>query len=185
MPQDHNWVLKVPDFYFKPQDYTNSCFSACLQMALVSFDLLRPSGRTTEDEFNKYMQHHGFPDLDAAAPDRDSIMNFLLIEKFAGEESVDIEIFNVINKEIFDHIHQKMNPFPHWAIIGAVNDAGGHALALIKKDRSYYGVNPAGRIQDITVSLDNPIKLLEGGGHQAIGTPVGAMEFCYLIHKKL
>lgn len=185
MPQDHNWALRAPSFNFKPQDYTNSCFSACLQMALVSFSLLPSLGRTTEDEFNEYMLHHDFPNLDAAAPNRDSIMNFLLIENFTGKERVGINIIDVINEEIFNHIRQEMNRFPHCAIIGALNDAGGHALALIKKDGSYYGVNPAGGIEDITVSHNNPIQLLEGDGHQAIGTPVGAMEFCYLIHRQL
>lgn len=85
MPQDHNWALRVPGFHFKRQDYTNSCFSACLQMALVNFDLLFPEGRTTEDEFNEYMLNSGHDNLDVDAPGRNSIMNFLLVENFDGK----------------------------------------------------------------------------------------------------
>lgn len=154
-------------------------------MALVNFDLLFPEGRTTEDEFNEYMLNSGHGNLDVEAPGRDSIMNFLLVENFDGKEHVGINIIDVINEEIFNHIRQEMNRFPHCAIIGALNDVGGHALALIKRDGRYYGVDPAGEFQDIIDNFNNPIQLLGEDGHQFIGTPVGAMEFCYLIHRQL
>ncbi len=185
MPEDHNWNLRAPNFHFKPQDYRFSCFSACLQMAFVNFGLLPPRDRITEDEFNEYMLNQGFLNLDGEAPERDSINDFLLFANYTGRDHIAINIIEEINEEVANHIRHEMDRFSHCTIIGAVNDAHGHALALIKKDGIYYGVNPTHELEDVTIDHNNPIRWVVAGGAQAIVTPVGAMQFCYLISRQL
>lgn len=186
MPQDFNWEKHKPFFYYKPQAYTYSCFSACLQMALVNFGLIsgKKHVRITEDEFNNFMIKNGFPDLDAAPPDIDVIDNFILLEEFTGYEYLSINIVEHITVENFQEIQHEIDYRGQIAIIGSIIPDAGHALAMIKCKGVCYGINPSPANTQCIDGVN--IELVEGNGDWAICIPdIGAINHCWIIHPRV
>lgn len=182
MPENNLWQYILPQhFHYKRQDYQNSCFSACLQIILANFNLIAPNGRIIEDDFNNYVTEMGFPTLDEAPPALDIVDNYILARNYPGHDHIGVNLAEHIDNEIFHQIQENFGRFPNHAIIGAINDVGGHALALVKTNGRYYGINP--QYNNVENYNQNPIELID---NQAILIPgVGAVEFCYQIHRQL
>lgn len=189
MPQDFDWRKYPPLFYYKPQAYLHSCFSACLQMALVNFGLIpmKKHARITEDEFNNFMIKNDFPDLDTAPPNIDIIDNFLLLQGFTGGERLSINIIEHITDENFQEIQKEIDFRGQIAIIGSIaGGIGGHANALVKCKGMCYGINP---LQKGTYFMSGAnIALVGLPGDQAIRIQrdeanfLGAINHCWIIH---
>lgn len=188
MPENYDWVTYKPLFYYKPQAYEYSCFSACLQMALVNFGLIPQTkyGRITEDEFNDFMIGLSLPNLDAKAPDIDLIDNFLLLKGYTGGKYLSINLVNSMTEEDFLDIQHQIDYRGQIAIIGSIKGQAGHALALIKCKGVCYGIDPS-RFGIHCMSGVN-IVLVEFQGNQAIRIQrsdtdfLGAIDHCWIIH---
>lgn len=190
MPQDFNWVKYQPLFYYKPQAYTFSCFSACLQMALVNFGILAPVGRHIEDQFNNYMtdnlhQHN----LDDAAPTLEQVQTFMLGPNFLGRERLTLlNYIENINDDAFETIQRLLQHQHNIALIGAIRDQGGHAVAIVKCKGFVVAINP-GDFPDnyIVIGLNDIVPYHLDGHIAAIGCEArgwAIMDYCYIISNR-
>lgn len=190
MPQDHNWALKAPGFYFKPQDYTNSCFPTCLQMALVNFGILAPVGRHIEDQFNNYMTNDlHVNNLDDAPPTLEQVETFILDTNFLGKEHLTLlNYIENINDDAFEHIEQLFQHRHNIALIGAIRLGGGHATAIIKCKGFFVAINPSEFAGNYVLTAFNNIVPINDHDH-IVGIDCNStwwsnMDYCYIISNR-
>ena len=190
MPQDHNWALRAPGFYFKPQDYTNSCFPTCLQMALVNFGILAPVDRHIEDQFNNYMTidlHEN--NLDDAPPILEQVETFMLDTDFLGKEHLTLlNYIENINDDAFGYIQRLFQHRHNIALIGAIRIEGGHAIAIIKCKGFFVAITPADFDENFVLTAFNDILPINENGH-IVGilcnnVPWAIMDYCYIISNR-
>lgn len=181
MPEKHLWESIPPRvFHYKPQDYTYSCFSTCLQIALVNFGLLPAEGRTIEDEFNEFTGRT----LDTEAPTLEKADQYIQNKgDYFAREGVEAEKIDQIMESTSNRIVEDMKAYDKYAIIGAIKDAG-HALSLIKIGTLFYGVNPNLPTKNVLTFKSNPLQSVAStdGRDIALQIPdLGAMQYCYLF----
>lgn len=180
MPQNNQWLQTLQHCWFKPQDYNYSCFSACLQIALVNFRVIASEGRVIEDEFNQFMITNNKRDIDNQAPGIDDVNSFLFTG-FTGKNDIAVDHISCVQPASFGYINRDMQKYVNYAIIGALKTGGGHALSLVKIGANYFEINPNGTVEDVSHSTANPMQSSEDGA--AIRFPnIGFIDYCYLIH---
>lgn len=190
MPQDHDWALRAPNFHFKPQDYVNSCFSACLQMAMANFGIIAPVGRPIEDQFNNYMTNDlQLNNLDVAAPTPAQVQNFILNTNFLGKDYLTLlNCVDNIDENAFKYIKQLFQLRRNIALIGAIRVGGGHATAIIKCKGFFVAINPAEFEGNCVPTAFNNIVSIDVNdnivGIDCNSTWWSNMDYCYIISNR-
>lgn len=146
MPHNNAWRRENHNFLYKPQDFTHSCFPACLQMALVNFNIIgirvgRP-GRPIEDAFNLFCLQAYDVNIDEAAPNPNMVERFMIRTFFQGRDRIEVQIISPMTAMDQAFINNRIQDNQNIAIIGAVQGGGGHATMIIKKEGNLYAVNP-------------------------------------------
>lgn len=147
MPINNIWRQLEGGFLYKPQDFQNSCFAACLQMALANFDLIGDiqvgkAGRPTEQSFYSFIYRKEGKNIDESDPTISMVNKFMTKEQFLGRNKIDIKIIDPMMEADIKYINKRIKTYTNIAIIGAIKVGGGHANMIIKIDDNLFGVNP-------------------------------------------
>lgn len=194
MPQNNRWRNENDNFHYKVQDFRNSCFPACLQMALENFGIINgieigAQGRPIEEIFNSFCLQGYTINIDQDAPTIEMVNDFMFHSFYQGRNQIDVmRIEHIWNRELED-IRVLINNNIDIAVIGAIDVGGGHATMIIKKEGRLYAVNSqpydAGCAQ---IDIENvvPAILLNGimDGIQCDGPGANIrvmMNYCYVI----
>lgn len=197
MPVNNNWRVEAGNFHYKAQDFTNSCFPACLQMALENFGLIHGiqmghPGRPIEEAFSTFFYQKYQGNMDTQPPTLDIVDDFMLNSWFQGRNNIHVEILRELTAFNVDMIQDSILANENIAIIGTMRDQMGHATMIIKKQGQLFGVNPANLLQDFFAQIGDigDIHFL-GEQHPLPGQenrrvldylPLGfVMSYCYIV----
>lgn len=197
MPQNNHWRNEIDNFHYKVQDFVNSCFPACLQMALENFDIIHgieigAQGRPIEEIFNGFCLQGYAINIDEEAPTIEMVNDFMFHTFYQGRNQINVMHIEHIGGQEFENIRELINNNIDIAVIGAINVGGGHATMIIKKDNVLYAVNPQPfnqacaqiEIENVVaaVPLNDPNNPVEGIMCNGPGEEVGViMNYCYII----
>ncbi len=180
---NNNWQT-VGSFAYKMQDYSNSCFSACLQTALANLGSIESVGRVVEDDFNNYFSQISGKTLDQGAPGINEIQDYVLQSTFCNSDNRIKEI-KFVRKTTADNIEDTLNTIKSnfsVAVIGALDNAGGHATSIIKYDSLVYHFDPRDENNTSRIELDSIAQILDTSGNPAINLGgLSYVEVCWII----
>lgn len=195
MPNNNHWREEANNFLYKQQDFQNSCFSACLQMALVNFEIIEgiavdSPGRPIEEIFNTFCLLKYNTNIDLEAPTIPMIDNFMLHSFYGGRQRINVEIINPISMFNIGPISLQIEDYQNIAIIGAIEAGGAHATMIIKKEGELFAVDPQpnnGGNYFAQINMDD-IRFIDRPGEENLRTIsydnyiyAGFQEFSYII----
>lgn len=162
MPVNNNWRVEAGDFHYKAQDFRNSCFPACLQMALKNFGLIHEiqtgqPGRPIENEFNDFFTRTYHKNMDIVAPTRAVVEEFMLRVQHRHHILVEyIERITTLNQE---RIMGLIFGDESVAIIGAMASAFGHAAMIFNREGQVFVANPDPRVSPYCARVEDLVKI--------------------------
>ncbi len=175
----NNQWLQDGDFKYKFQDYTYSCFSACVQTALANFGAISASGRVIEDEFNQYYT----VGLDRQSPAIDDINSYLAQCNWIANTNLHSIMLPEISSQSLFQIMSAMIGAKEFTLIGAMNGSG-HAISIIKRGDKLYKFNPNKQANVVAEIPSVNISYVTNGTNSALRIDdFGSMEFCWLFYK--
>lgn len=147
MPDNNVWRREVNTLRYKAQDFENSCFPACLQMALENFYIIGPMplgepGRPIEDACWRFCRQNYNIDIAEKAPTIEAVLDFIGNGHFPGRGMYDMHFIVEFGVNDFQDIINRIQNNLNIAIIGAIKNQGGHATMILKKENVLYAVNP-------------------------------------------
>lgn len=190
MPENYLWKRLGDIILFKCQDYQYSCFSACLQIILANFDLIKvrinAPDRPIENNFNDFKISEKMGNLDASPPTIETTLSFLKSRYFHQKNDVCIVFIDELNKSEISKIKKQIKKNKIIALIGAIK-GDGHATAIIKLGKEMYAINPS---RDDSFNEIGKLDTVSDGKTYALSAKdrkknsLGAMEYLYVITKK-